>query len=422
MQTTFDLNPKVGPELPTPAAELSKCVNRELAARQKVLQQVVGQTEAVELLLALAYSHRRAQVATRNHSRNAPGRYNLLLIGPPGSGKSFLPQVVCEALGIACAVVDATGFAPAGSKLGRSMDEIFGEMLQAAAGKVRTARRGALLIENLDQLAQPTSGSVTNDVQHSWMRLLNGRSRSVSAAQGMAMLHSQGWWVIASGVFNGLDRVVSRRTQNGGLGFQAGRPAEANQDHFGASDLVNFGLLSGLVARFPFVCELLPFSQADFVEISRLESSAVGQWVREFRDAGIQLEFSEEARQSLARQAIELKLGVGGLQAVLGGRLGRLMASLPCLRGKAQQVKVNVQAVEGEGQAEVILGPPLFPPRHEADEEPGAEEPGSLPPELEAVFPPETIPRRPARVTNSAQGMARLANLEDLRPYLLKSL
>ena len=374
-------------------------------------QRLVGQLEARRLVLTLGRQHREAANESPLSIRI---NRNVLLIGPAGTGKTCIPQGVCDALGLPLAIVDAAGFGTSRIQ-GRPLDEIFGEMLQAAGNKLSQAEKGVLLLENLDHLLRlvPEAG---RDLQQAWVQLMNGRSRMVATTRGTQVLASSGWWIIGSGTFEGLGLAAARRQNQHTIGFQVGDPKSA-LPRATAADLIALGMLPALVARLPFICELHPFKPDDLLAISCLDHSAVGQWVLAFRRAGVSLELTEDARRDLARQAEALKLGAHGLQAVLGSRLGHLIARLPEFRGRTQRVVVDLGAMLGESAPKIIAGPPLFPLPDEAELKHDSET-EDWPPDLQELFPPGVVPARPARIRQSSSGNDRLATLADLRPFL----
>lgn len=386
-------------------------VAAEQRARHALQTHVVGQKETTDLLLTLGLQHLMGNPAPKEGTISASCR-NVLLIGPAGTGKTHLPQVICGQLGIPLAIVDAAGFGPSGSRYRRSIDEVFGEVLRAASGQIKRAERGALLIENLDQLIENVSTPGISELQQSWTRLFAGYARSVATEQGTSLLASNGWWIIGAGTFEGLRRAANRRTQGPELGFQSKAANLSHERFISPLDVVSIGLQPGLVARLPFLCELQPFTEAELIAVGKLDNSAVSQWVREFRQAGLMLEFSETARQELAREAMKLSLGARGLPAVLASRLGRLMADLPQLRTFAQRVIVTEELIRGSGALHIVEGPSLFPSGDSLDANP--EDKTIFPPELQNLFPPGSIPKRPARSSNSAEASGHLASIKEI--------
>lgn len=386
-------------------------VAAEERARRALKTHVVGQKETSDLLLTLGLQHLMSAPSPKEGMISASCR-NALLIGPAGTGKTHLPHIICEHLGIPLAIVDAAGFGPPGSRYRRSLDEVFGEVLRAANGQIKRAERGALLIENLDQLIESISMPGVSELQQSWTRLLAGYARSVATEQGTSPLASNGWWIIGAGTFEGLQRVVNRRALGPELGFQPKAAKFSNERFISPLDVVSLGLQPGLVARLPFLCDLQPFTEAELVALGKLDNSVVSQWVQEFRHAGVALEFSEAARQELAREAMKLNLGARGLPAILASRLGRLMADLPQLRTFAQRVLVTEDLIRGAEAVQIVEGPSLFPIGDSLDL--STEDDTILPPDLQNLFPPGSIPKRPARSSHSAEASGRLASSKEI--------
>lgn len=392
-------------------SELS--LNRDWRAKALPTRDIIGQADALTLLLTLGNQHRLD--ASDASSEPWPNR-NVLLIGPPGSGKTCIPKAVCAELGIPLAVIDSTDFAPPGSRLGRSLDEVFAEMLRAAGHNLRMAERGALLLEDLDKLAQGLSPDVSRHLQQAWLRFMDGRSGTVAHAHGTGHISSNRWWVIATGTFDDLERAQAKRASGGGIGFSSARVGSESKTTVPA-DLVACGLTPGLIGRFPFVCKLAAPTLQELVDATCLDNSAVGHWARQFRRAGIELNLTDDARWELANQARQLDLGVRGLGVILSTRLTALMACLPELRGRTRRVIVRSEHLKGGIMPEIVFGDPHYPLSDGHAQMPPTPD-DEMPAELAQLFPQSLLPKRPARVSTSDSGGNRLASLEDLQPYL----
>lgn len=390
-----------------------RSLKRDLAAQQLPTRSIVGQADTLALLLTLGHQHR--QDGSEMPGDPSPNR-NVLLIGPPGSGKTCLPRAVCAELGIPLAVIDSTDFAPPGSRLGRSLDEVFAEMLKAAGHNLRMAERGALLLEDVDKLALSLSPEVSRHLQQAWLRFMDGRSGTVAHAAGTGLISSNRWWVIATGTFEDLERAQAKRASGGGIGFCQARVGQDSQSIVPA-DLVSCGLTPGLIGRFPFLCRLTPPTVQELVDVTCLDNSAVGHWVRQFRRAGIDLELTEGARWELAKQAHALNLGMRGIAVVLSARLTPLMSNLPALRGRTSRVIIRAEHIKAAQMPEIVFGEPRFPT---IDCQPHLTENSEdvMTEDLVRLFPPSLLPKRPARLSTFDSGTNRLATFADLKPFL----
>ena len=314
--------------------------------KKKLDEYVVGQDNAKMALSVAVYNHYKRIYFSDDDVEIT--KSNVLLLGPTGVGKTYLAQTLAKLLDVPFAIADATTLTEAGY-VGEDVENILLRLIQAADYDIFKAERGIIYIDEIDKISRKSENqSITRDVsgegvQQALLKILEGTVASVPPKGGRKHpqqeainINTSNILFICGGAFDGLEKIVQRRTASGSLGFGGEVHGKKELDQIDwmkdvtPHDLVKYGLIPELVGRIPVITALNALDEEALVRILREpKNSLLNQYKKLFDLDKVDLEFTEEALTAVAKKTLERKTGARGLRSILEDILMPLMYQVP---------------------------------------------------------------------------------------------